>query len=422
MQAIWSTEQASEVVRLAVSAFGGATVGLERQWSGHATGAAARLGGLRTFTLLGALGGFAGLLESTDHRAMGSVLLAAGSALVLLGYLVASRHDVDATTEVAALVVMAAGFLAGVGRLQIASGTIAVTTLLLAEKPRLHALVTRLDDTAFRAGVRFAVMAIVVLPLLPVGPLDPYGLVRPRELWALVLFFSGLSFVGYVARRAVSPRHGYPLAGLFGGLVSSTNVTLTFARLSRASTDASLGLAVGAVAASTLVFPRVVVATFVLNPPLVLSVAMLVAIPFVIGLGVTAWGLARNRESDVALEPMHNPLQFTAALQMAGLFQLVLVGMHVVRGLWGGQGVIASAALLGLTDVDALTIAMARSAANGLAAPVAAQAIAVGVLSNMVVKLGILSLIGRGLFRRVAAVGLIAMAAALAASLALIPL
>jgi hypothetical protein len=90
-----------------------------------------------------------------------------------------------------------------VGRLQIASGIIAVTTLLLAEKTGLHALVARLDDTAFRAAIRFAVMAVVVLPLLPVGPLDPYGLVRPRELWALVLFFSGLSFAGYVARRAV---------------------------------------------------------------------------------------------------------------------------------------------------------------------------------------------------------------------------
>jgi uncharacterized membrane protein (DUF4010 family) len=332
MLAIWSTEQASEVVRLAVSALGGAAVGLERQWSGHATGVAARFGGIRTLTLLGALGGFAGLLESAGHRAPAGVLLAAGSVLILLGYLVASRHDVDATTEVAALVVVAAGFLAGLGRVQVACGIVAVTTLLLAEKTGLHALVSRLDDTAFRAAVRFAVMAIVVLPLLPVGPLDPYGLVRPRELWALVLFFSGLSFAGYVARRAVSPRHD-PLAGLFGGLVSSTNVTLTFARLSRGSTDASLGLAVGAVAASTLMFARIVVATLVLNPPLVLSVAMLAAIPFLIGLAVTAWGLARNHESDVELEPMRNPLQFTAALQMAGLFQLVLVGMHVVHGL-----------------------------------------------------------------------------------------
>ena len=54
-----------------------------------------------------------------------------------------------------------------------------------------------------------------------------------REMWALVLCFSGVSFVGNLARQVVGADHGYVIAGLLGGLVSSTNVTVTFARASR---------------------------------------------------------------------------------------------------------------------------------------------------------------------------------------------
>jgi uncharacterized membrane protein (DUF4010 family) len=96
-------------------------------------------------------------------------------------------------------------------------------------------MVARIDDVSLRAAMRFGVMALVVLPLLPSGPYGPLGGVQPRELWALVLFFSGLSFLGYVARRAVGPEYGYLATGLLGGLISSTNVTFTFARASRAN-------------------------------------------------------------------------------------------------------------------------------------------------------------------------------------------
>jgi hypothetical protein len=86
--------------------------------------------------------------------------------------------------------------LAGIGAYRLASGIIALTCLLLVEKSRLHSLVARIDDVGLQAGVRFGVMALVVLPLLPAGPYGPFGGIRPRELWALVLFFSGLSFLG----------------------------------------------------------------------------------------------------------------------------------------------------------------------------------------------------------------------------------
>ena len=183
-----------DIAGIIVGALGGAAIGVEREWSGHASGPRARFAGVRTFTLLGLMAGIAGWLWKAEAMPLATALLAGGAGLVVVAYLAASRQDVDGTTEVAAFVVLAAGALAGAGWLALASGSIAASALLLVEKSRLHALVARLDDTSLRTGFRFAVMAIVILPLLPEGPYGPFGGVRPRELWMWVLFFSGLSF------------------------------------------------------------------------------------------------------------------------------------------------------------------------------------------------------------------------------------
>jgi uncharacterized membrane protein (DUF4010 family) len=260
---------ASDIVALLIAALGGAAVGLERQWSGHADGPAARFAGIRTFTMLGAVAGFSGWLWTAGVTAPTAILFAGAVTVVVAEYVAGSRKNVDGTTEVAALVVLAAGVLAGMGSIRLASGITALVTLLLVEKSRLHALVRRIDDVGLRSGVRFAVMALVVLPLLPEGPYGLLGGIRPRELWALVLFFSGLSFAGYVARRVVGPGHGDLVTGLLGGILSSTNLTFTFARTSGTDPITDRALAFGAVAANAMLYPRVLVATAILNPAVV---------------------------------------------------------------------------------------------------------------------------------------------------------
>ena len=203
------TLEHTNVIGMAIAALGGAAVGLEREWSGHAGGAKAHFAGIRTFTLLGGMAGVAGWFWILGFQAVAIVLLAGATALVVAAYVSASRRDVDGTTEVAALVVLSAGVLAGTGYLVLASAIVAITTLLLVEKSWLHSMIARIDDAGLRAGVRFAVMAVVILPLLPDGPYGPLGGVRPRQLWLFVLLFSGLSFIGYVARRFVGSERGY---------------------------------------------------------------------------------------------------------------------------------------------------------------------------------------------------------------------
>jgi len=406
------TTEAQGVLGIATAALGGMAIGVERQWSGHALGPEAHFGGIRTFTLLGAFAGVAGWVWTLGALPLAAVLAAAAAALVVAAYAAASRHDPDATTEVAALVVVASGLLAGAGYRALASGIVAVVALLLVEKSRLHAAVSRLDDAELRAAIRFAVMAVVVLPLLPEGPYGPLGGIHPRQLWILVLFFSGMSFLGFLARRAVGERRGFAIAGLLGGLVSSTSVVLTFARASREQPRRPL--AFGVLAACAVMFLRVLVATAVLNLDLMLALLPYLVAPFAVSVAFALLGFRKGAATDGPVDAPANPLGLKAALQLAGLFQVVLFAVHGARAIWGDLGLAVSGAILGLTDMDALTISMAQSAREPAGIQIAAQAIALGVLSNTIFKMAVALFLGRGAVRSLggAALGLSALASA----------
>ena len=403
-------------VGLIVAILGGAAVGVERQRSGHATGPDARLGGIRTFTLLGTLAGIAGYLIESEYTLPAALLIAGALTLIVAGYVRASKNDIDATTEVAAVVVIGAGVLAGLGELRLSAALTTLTVLLLAEKPRLHGMVARLDEPTMLAAARFAVMSIVILPLLPEGPFGPGPGIKPRDLWMLVLLFSGMSFVGFIAQR-LSGAAGYPITGLLGGLVSSTSVTLTFARLSKTHQQQQAPLATGAVAASTVLFLRVAVAVAILDATLLPVLARYLALPFMAGL--VAVGLAwRSLRGDGAEpEGISNPLQLKNAIELTLLFQVVLYVVYYVRQWVGDAGLMATGFVLGLTDVDALTLSMTRSVATGVAIEMACRAILTGIIANSIMKAIIAFAIGTRRFSLHAGAALIAMAAAGAAAL-----
>ena len=257
--------------------------------------------------------------------------------------------------------------------------------------------------------------------MLPEGPYGPLGGIRPREIWALVLFFSGLSFAGYVARRVVGPGHGYLVTGLLGGLVSSTNVTFTFARTSRTGLAADRALAFGAVAANAMLYPRVLVATAILNAAVVPPLAPYLVAPAVVAALLAVAGARRSSAAGAPDVPVRNPLQLAAALQMAVLFQAVLMAVHLARSAWGQSGVFTSAAVLGLTDVDALTVSMTRGVASTVSPSVAATAIAIGVLANTAMKLGLAVFLGAPGFRAIAGGALALMLVAVGGALLLLP-
>ncbi|HEX6107660.1 MAG TPA: MgtC/SapB family protein, partial [Gemmatimonadales bacterium] len=148
-------------VRLALAGLVGLAVGIEREWSGHASGPHARFAGVRTFLLLGLLGGVGGWLISEGLGSIAAVLLTGGAALAVAAYVIASRTsgDPDGTTEAAALLVLAVGALCGMGQGRLGSGIAAVAVVALAEKTRIQGMVRHIGEIELRAALQFAVLA-----------------------------------------------------------------------------------------------------------------------------------------------------------------------------------------------------------------------------------------------------------------------
>ena len=398
---------------LAVAAVAGLAIGIEREWSGHAKGPDARFAGVRTFLLLGLLGGIAGWVSLEGMEVVGAALLLAAGALTVVAYSVAARRtaaSIDGTTEVTAIVVLGIGFAAGLGYMAVASGVATVIVLALAEKTRIHALLARIGEIELRAGLQFAALALVVLPVLPEGPFGPWGGIKPRELWTLVVVFSGLNFLGYLARRSVGAERGYGVTGLLGGVVSSTALTLDFARASRREESVGGALAVGVIGACTVLLLRVTIVSAVLNPGVARALMPYLIPAFIAGI-LVAIALRKPGTAAQPTEETGNPLRLGSAIQMAVLFQVALTASSIAAQFWGSRGVISSAVVLGLTDMDALTVSMNQLGSTADMVSLAAQAIAIGVLTNTVFKATMATVVGRGRFRWFVLAGLGVLAA-----------
>lgn len=409
--------------RLATAVLIGSVVGLEREWSGQTTGANARFAGLRTFLLLGLCGGIAGLLLSSAHDAAGAVVIAASMAFTIAAHVIAAQRptgDGGGTTGAAALAIVGLGVVAGVGWPLLAAAAASVVVLALSEKTRLHWFVGRVSEAELHATLQFAVLALVVLPLLPEGPFGGALGLSPRAVWMIALMFSALSFLAYLLRRALGSQAGYILSGLAGGLLSSTLVTLEFSRRSRKEPEDSSALAFGVIGACTVLIPRVIVLSSLLSEAVALRLAQLLWPAAVVGAAVTLFGWRyRGQPADLAIPAeLRNPLRLGAAMRMALAFQVAISVMAIVRAHWGTTGVFATASVLGLTDVDALTMSISRME-GGLTADVAAAAIAVGILVNTALKLGVSVTLGATPYRRIVVPGLIGIGAATGLALVL---
>ena len=122
------------------------------------------------------------------------------------------------------------------------------------------------------AGVRLLIATFIALPLLPDEPIEPWGALNPYSLWLLVILISSLSLVGYVLTRLLGSARGTALTGLTGGLVSSTAVTLSFAKEGRDNPQEAPALACGILLAWAFMFVRVIVLVAAANRSLLTHV------------------------------------------------------------------------------------------------------------------------------------------------------
>lgn len=248
---------------------------------------------------------------------------------------------------------------------------------------------------------------------------------RPRESAAtlghgFVLFrikFCGVPSAAVSGIPSWLSHRGYPIAGILGGMISSTNVTFSFARTSRREAGIGFPLASGVLAACAVMCVRVIVATVVLNVAVAIRLLPYLVGPLVVAALIAWFGIRKQKEPASDEVNTSNPLQFKMALQMVVLFQLVLFAVRWAQGTWGELGAFISAGVLGLTDIDALVVSMAKDTGAQLPAATAATAIAIGVLSNTLLKLAVGMIIGVKQFRKIVGFGLSAVAVACAVSI-----
>ncbi len=401
------------LIEAAVAGGIGLFIGLEREHSdGTGTHSEDHVG-VRTLAILALFGWLCALLGDVLPWLPPAGLLVAGG-LVLAHYLRVGDRDLGLTTEVAAVTTFALGMLVHHQRdLAVAIGL--VVTLLLVAKPWFRRTIPRLRQVELSATVQLAVVLAVVLPLLPVEAMDPWGVLSPRKIGLFIVLLAGVGYVGYVLHRLLGPSRGAVVGGLVGGLVSSTAVTVAMAQRSRTDERLVRPGQIAVLLANAVMLARVLAVTAFIDRGIASALALPLGSMAVVVLAATAWmmrvgRLAADPPNSVALA---NPFALLPALRWGVVLSVVLVASAVAREQFGDRGLLVAAAASGLADVDAVTLAVARQSHQGdLAIATASLAITIAVVANAVVKGTIAVVLGRrGFGRPVAAVLAVAIAA-----------
>ena len=398
----------------------GFLIGLERERKREQQGSI--FAGIRTFPLIALFGAVVGTLTQAVSP---WVLVASFLPLAVLIALAYWRETVGAkvggTTQVAVLVAYGLGVLAGYGQFVPALAGSVITTGMLSMRTELRRLAGAISREDLYAVVQFAVVSLVVLPLVPNETFGPWGVWNPRTIWLLVVLISGLSFVGYVASKLIGATRGIGWSGLLGGLASSTAVTMSFSERSKKQPTLGIVYAIGVLAASAVMVPRLWVLLGVLQPRLILPTLVPLGVLFVI---TTIGGLSalrqRNRERLEGAK-VNNPFELRTALQFAVLFSIILLAAKAAQVYLGEQGLYLASALAGVTQLDAITLTLAHQVGSGLDVQVAARSLAIAAATNSLFKAGLAMTIGTRAFGRSVLVTLLLAAAGCIAAAWLIP-
>lgn len=407
--------------RLALALAIGLVVGIERGWREREAKPGSRTAGVRTYALIGLLGGVFGALGKV--AAMPALLIGLGFigfALVFAWFKRAeAREDRDysVTGTVAAMLVYGLGAFAVIGDMQLAAAAGIVAAAVLASREYLHGLLARLTWLELRSALLLLGMTAVVLPLLPDRALDPLGAINPRELWLFTILVAGLSYAGYVAMRVLGPDKGILVTGLTGGLVSSTAIAIAFARRALEG-EAADRLAAGAATAGAVSLLRVLVLVGAIVPALAIRLGPPVVVAAAVFLIPAFLALRAPAEEAKGETALGNPFDLPTVFGFAALLAIVALLAAWATQRLGSSGLYPLAALSGLADVDAVSLSSARLTGKGVDLSVAATAILLALASNALARAAYAAFLERGPFAlRFAAITAGALAAGGAAAL-----
>ena len=371
----------------------GLLVGLQRE------SAASSLAGVRTFPLVTVLGTICGLLS----QAFGGWILAAGiialTVIIYVGKIIEmskGHPDPGITTEVAALLMFAVGAYLIVGDRAVAIAIGGGAAVLLHFKGELHGIVAKLGANDLKAVMQFALISLVILPVLPNRTYGPFDVLNPRNIWWMVVLIVGINLGGYIAYKFLGQRAGITLGGVLGGLISSTATTVSYAKRAAAAPGAIGPAAIVIMIASTVVFARLLLEIATVAPAFLPTAAPWLTALLLLS-AVSSFALwFRSDKNHEEMPEQENPSELKSALAFGLIYAVVLFVVAAVKELYGSRGLYAVAALSGLTDVDAITLSTAQLVNAGrLNADDGWKLIVVAAISNLIFKAGAVAALGR---------------------------
>jgi uncharacterized membrane protein (DUF4010 family) len=412
-------DTAEQFQRLGLALAIGLLVGLERGWRERDARSGSRTAGIRTFTLVGLLGGLWG--------AMTPMLGPAPLAAAVLGFAIAftlfqwretsAKGEFSVTSTIVGFVVFGLGAYAVLGDQVVAGAAGVAVAAILAARTPMHEFVKQLTWPELRSAILLLGMTFVLLPVLPNRTLDPWDALNPYELWLITVLLAVISFAGYVAVRVLGERWGLLVASAAGSLVSSTTVTVTNARLAAQSQAAKYPLlAVTICIAWITSIARMGALAIGINRMLIESLlAPVIAASAVLAVAAILFYVRSASKRDGAEHSFRNPLDLKFVLSLGALIAVIAVAAKVATETFGQGGLLAVALVSGFADVDPVTVSAARLAGSSVTAFDAAQAILLAAGANLVTKMAATSIGGRRFAAPLVVAGVLALLAAAAA-------
>ncbi|OGJ94192.1 MAG: hypothetical protein A2487_07590 [Candidatus Raymondbacteria bacterium RifOxyC12_full_50_8] len=349
--------------------------------------------GVRTFALMGLIGCSTAFISDTLSSPLPFIIAlgVVGAFLAVNYYIEAAQGQVGLTTKMASIFTVIIGGMAYWSQIEVPIALGVVATFLLSAKIELHSFVQHLKREDVVAALKFAVISAVILPVFPdrsFGP-EPFNIFNPFKLWLFVVFISGISFIGYVMIKIVGSKKGIGITGFFGGIASSTAVTLSFTQRSVENQEYSTSFAFAIVLAWTIMFIRLLAVVAFLNVSLVPLLVMPVVVSVIVGLSYCIYLFKSQsygqQKEDVAFT---NPFEVVPAVKFVLIFIVILLVSKVAQLYWGNFGVYISSFFAGLADVDAIAFSMAKlsKGPEGLTIAIASKAIVLAAVANTLVK------------------------------------
>jgi len=373
----------------------GFLIGLEREYAKRVVDKEEQFAGVRTYTFIALFGFLCAFLSQRFGDWLFITGLLGLIAMVVTTYVLTAKNgSYGITTELSGILAYLIGALVFEGEILLAVIVTVIITSLLSLKVKLHSFIATLTPQEIRAFIQFVIISAVVLPFLPNEPFGPNGVWNPYEIWTMVVLVTGLSLAGYLLAKILGARKGTLLAGIVGGSVSSTAVTLSVARRTREDPNASHVIAaVSIIAATTIMYPRILLETWVVNRHLAVQLALPVAFIVVVAF-VVAYLIHRTGGKEAAVEvPTKNPLNFSVAIQFALIYMAVVWLMDLASARYSAEGLYIGSLVFGATDMDAITLSIARKPdiADSLQGM---TAVLLATLSNTVMKFLIVIVFG----------------------------